>query len=268
MTNRLMVIINELKKFGKDYSKEEVHIKMLHALPKTFRAKVVSIEEACNLEQIDTTKLVGKLLTYEMQLVKDKDLKLQKEKKGITFKALLEDSDQSQDEDDDGEDEKAYYLRKYKEVSQRKSFKKPYIKKKSGKDEILCYECGNKGHIKSDCPTLKDKGKGKKKSIKHHQAHKAKTWDDDSDEDEGNSSDEKQGETANLSFMALIDSTNKVQSTTKTHDLWIDDLSFDEMCEFHEKNVKDLNSKYNDLKNDIFVLEKLVLKKNDEMEKL
>ena len=33
MTDRLIATVNELRKYGKYYTNEEVHIKMLHALP-------------------------------------------------------------------------------------------------------------------------------------------------------------------------------------------------------------------------------------------
>ena len=74
MTDRMVAMVNELKKHGKIYSKEEVHFKMLYALPRAFRSKAVAIEETHDLDKITTEDLIGKLLQYEMQLVKDREI--------------------------------------------------------------------------------------------------------------------------------------------------------------------------------------------------
>ena len=70
---------------------------------------------------------------------------------------------------------------------------------------IKCYECGKKGHIKPECPTLKGKTK---KSF-------SADWDEDNEDfsssQQGDESEsESEDEAANLTFMALDDSPNEV----------------------------------------------------------
>ena len=261
MTDRLINIVKELKRYDKQYSNEEVHLKMLHALPKSFRTIAVSIQEAQDLAKISTDELIGKLLTYEMQLIKDKEVKVQKEKKGIALKVQNEQSDDDDDSDDDGpkkgEDQEAFYLRKYNEAVRRKSFKR-FSKKK---DPLICYECGKEGHISKNCLTKKDKRKEKMR-FKPHKAHQA-TW-DDSDSDDESKEDASQDEVANISFMALIDSPKEVSSNSKMND----DLSYDELQTYYEEKVKNLNNRYNSIKLEILSLEKEIIEKDRLLEEL
>ena len=79
----------------------------------------------------------------------------------------------------------------------RRPFKKEY-NKDNKKEPIIYYECKNPGHMKMDCPKLKNHGKDYKRNKKVMVA----AWGESEDE---NLSDEIENEVANLCLMALED---------------------------------------------------------------
>ena len=91
--------------------KSKIVIKILRSLPKRFLAKITTIEEAKDIDQIPLTELVGNLQTYEMGLgLMGKCGK----SRNLALKAIEEeiedskDEDESEDEDEDkdeGDDE-------------------------------------------------------------------------------------------------------------------------------------------------------------------
>ena len=91
---------------------------------------------------------------------------------------------------------------KRKHFSRTKDFKGEGKKKSK---EVTCYECKKPGHIQSECPKLKSKGKGAKDRKKAFKA----TWDDSFE----SKREEKHQEVANLCFMVLEDD-NEVPFTS------------------------------------------------------
>ncbi|KAH1073274.1 hypothetical protein J1N35_025602 [Gossypium stocksii] len=67
ISDRFIIIINEIKSCGKTYPNEEVVRKMLKSLPMSWDAKVTCIEEAKNLETLSLDELIGSLLTHEIR---------------------------------------------------------------------------------------------------------------------------------------------------------------------------------------------------------
>lgn len=67
MFDRSINIINGLKALGKAYSNKEMVKKLLNSLPKDWEAKLTTIEEYKDLDE-----LIGSLLTYEMKLKHEK----------------------------------------------------------------------------------------------------------------------------------------------------------------------------------------------------
>ncbi|GAV77756.1 zf-CCHC domain-containing protein, partial [Cephalotus follicularis] len=64
------------------------------------------------------------------------------------------------------------------------------------KEELICYECKKSGHFKSDFPSIKKKDNEHSKKKKDMIA----TWDDSN---ESSSDEERDGEVANIAFMAI-----------------------------------------------------------------
>ncbi|XP_016706887.1 uncharacterized protein [Gossypium hirsutum] len=66
MPDRFTFVINRLKSYGKTYPNEKVVRKMLRSLPKSWKAKVIAIEEVKNLETLTLDELIRSLLIHEM----------------------------------------------------------------------------------------------------------------------------------------------------------------------------------------------------------
>ncbi|XP_016675257.1 uncharacterized protein [Gossypium hirsutum] len=68
MSDPFTIIIYGLKSYGKTYPIEEVVRKMLRNLPKSWEAKMTTIEEAKNLETLSLDELISFLFTHEMRI--------------------------------------------------------------------------------------------------------------------------------------------------------------------------------------------------------
>ena len=146
--------------------------KILRSLPESFLAKVTTIEESKDLDEIKIQELIGSLQTYELRLPSHKS------KKSLALKTTIERMDDSSEED--GVEKEVVFLAKnfqkfLKMKNSGKSFgkgkfssskgEKKEFKKKDGKDsqsiqEIVWHECNDHGHLKKECPNyLRGKGK-------------------------------------------------------------------------------------------------------------
>ena len=112
MTNRLLSIINGMRKLGKHLSLEDVNNKILRSLPlKDYGSRVAGIEEANeDMSIMNTDVLIGKLLTHEMAVKRDRELEAEPEKrkplalKASTSKSQEESEDDEEMSDDENED--------------------------------------------------------------------------------------------------------------------------------------------------------------------
>ena len=114
---------------------------------------------------------MGSLMTHEITMKTHEDH--DKKKKGIAFKSSIKE-EESSDEDDD--EELAMMARRFKNFFQKgrqrfnkrckDSFKNNFKDDSQKKEPIICYECKKPGHIKVDCPKLKNFSKDKKKGKK------------------------------------------------------------------------------------------------------
>ncbi|MQL68388.1 hypothetical protein Taro_000688 [Colocasia esculenta] len=128
---------------------------------------------------------------------------------------------------------KYQYGRRY--FKKGKDFKKPEAKDIK-KNEPICYECKKPGHIKAECPKLKEAEFRKKDSSRKFRRYKKKAmaaaWDNSSDSDSESSSNSEEEDKANLAFMADI--AEKVTS----------DSSFDS---YNDSDSDDLEDAFNEL---------------------
>ncbi|GKV51335.1 hypothetical protein SLEP1_g58003 [Rubroshorea leprosula] len=98
MYTRLNDIVTNLKALGKVYPSQEVVRKVLRSLPKNWEAKKIAIEESKDLSTLKIEDLIGKLMTYEIEVQVDGGVEVvEKKKKNVTFKA----SNQKEESEDD-----------------------------------------------------------------------------------------------------------------------------------------------------------------------
>ncbi|KAG2399581.1 uncharacterized protein HKW66_Vig0105660 [Vigna angularis] len=155
---------------GKVFDKEENNIKILKSLNRSWQPKVTAISESRDLTSMNMATLFGKLKEHELELRRLKEEEEIEEKKSIALKATS--------------------------LSRGG-------KKSSRSNVVQCYECGNDGHIKPDCPALKNKQKefSKYPQDKNRKQRKAYIAWENSDEDSSSDDDNSAEEESNLCFM-------------------------------------------------------------------
>ena len=92
---------------GEKIKDAKVVRKVLKSLPKSFRAKVTTIEKSKDLDEIKIQELVGSLQTYELGLPSHKS------SKSLALKTINERTDDSSNEDD-VEKEVAYLAKNFR----------------------------------------------------------------------------------------------------------------------------------------------------------
>ena len=92
---------------------------------------------------------------------------MQEKKKSIAFKESHGESSTDDSDFDEDDEDLALVIRKAKKMMRIKLYKKMGFRKPNfKKDEsssTTCYECNKPGHIKKDCPILKEKFKKSKR---------------------------------------------------------------------------------------------------------
>jgi len=67
---RFSHIVNHLMSLGKTFEKEELNIKILKCLDRTWQPKVTTISKSRDLTSLTTTSLFGKLREHELEMNK------------------------------------------------------------------------------------------------------------------------------------------------------------------------------------------------------
>ena len=100
---KLMNIVNSAFNLGESIEESKIIRKIFRSLPERFHAKITTIEEAKDIDQIPLTELVGNLQTYEMRL---DFMRKGGKSKNLALKGIEEEIEDSEDEDEDeNEDE-------------------------------------------------------------------------------------------------------------------------------------------------------------------
>ena len=87
-------IVIAKRNLGENIEDAKVVRKVLRSLPKSFRAKVIAIEESKDLDEIKIQEFVGSFQTYELGLPSHKS------SKSLALKTINERTGDSSDEDD------------------------------------------------------------------------------------------------------------------------------------------------------------------------
>ena len=107
-------IVIAKRNLGENIEDAKVVRKVLRSLPKSFRAKVIAIEESKDLDEIKIQEFVGSLQTYELGLPSHKS------SKSLALKTINERTGDSSDEDD-VEKEVAYLAKNFRKFLKMKN---------------------------------------------------------------------------------------------------------------------------------------------------
>ena len=99
------VIVSKFN-LGEKTEDSKIVRKILRSLPESFRAKVTTIEESKDLDNIKVQELIGSLQTYELSLPN------QRKSKSLALKTTNERVDVHDSSDDDAVEKDAAYLAK------------------------------------------------------------------------------------------------------------------------------------------------------------
>ncbi|KHN15378.1 hypothetical protein glysoja_045622, partial [Glycine soja] len=177
LQTRFTHIVNHLLSLGKMFEDEELNIKILNCLTRTWEPKITTIKESKNLATMTMEALFGKLFAYEHELTQQSYAKeSEKKRKGITLK-VNSSKEEYKDSSNSEEDVENFNLmvRKFgkflRKSRDRKFSKSP--KKNDNNNYFTCFKCGKQGYIKSECPIYLRKYVGEMKGKKDRNKRKA-----------------------------------------------------------------------------------------------
>ncbi|GKV08425.1 hypothetical protein SLEP1_g20053 [Rubroshorea leprosula] len=263
---RLNDIVTNLKALGKVYPPQEVVRKVLRSLPKSWEAKKTAIEESKDLNTLKLEDLIGKLMTYEIEVQNDGGVEVvEKKKKDVAFKVSNQ-KEKSEDDASDGENFSSLISREVRRFM-KKNIKSKLARRDEGestKKSVKCYECNKMGHYRNECPKLK-KGEKKDKKSMRKKAFAATRSDDETSSTESESSLEKG--VANLCFMAQEDINND-EEVNSNFSSSINESSFeysyDDLCKVLDCSMNDIKR----LGNENLALTKTISLLKNEIESL
>src|ERR1044072_4954416 len=225
MFSRFQMLVAGLRVLDKGYSTADHVKKIIRSLPAKWRPMVTTLKMAKDLNKISLEELISSLRSHEIELQEDEP---QRRVKYVALKSSSRKAKalqvEEESEDSKGsleEDELSLISRRINRLwrqRQGRSFQKGQRnakgrfestsgQRKAGDKEVICFECKEPGHFKSEFPTLK-----KDKKPKKFQKKKGlmATWDDSESEEED--SDEEQ---AAVALMASAGNKSEVEVTSE-----------------------------------------------------
>ena len=228
---KLKDIVNSAFNLGETIPEPKIVRKVLRSLLEGFHAKITTIEESKDIDQIPLTELVGNLQTYELGLTR---IGKMGKAKSMALKAKSSETDESLD--DENSKMKSYITRQFKKFMKnangkgfnkdcRQSSSSQFKGQDKGKKDAKeggqytvptvpkCFGCQGFGHMKHECPTYL-KSIGKSKAF-------AATLSDTEPEDDSNNEDDG----ILNAFTASVDPTKGiVEDMDEKEDLWTQSL--------------------------------------------
>ena len=115
---KLKDIINSAFNFRETILEPKIVRKVLKSLPERFHAKITTIEESKNIDNIPLTKLDGNLQTYELGLIR---IRKSSKSKSMALKAKSSDTNESSNDEDSKI--KSYIMRQFKKFMKNANVK-------------------------------------------------------------------------------------------------------------------------------------------------
>jgi hypothetical protein len=255
-------IVTELKDLGFDVPEVHISHKSLRSLPPKYET-IVTMLVRSNLTTITPSEVLGEVLTHDIFKQSQEELHgniHEDKKKIVAFKAKSSnDDDHDGDSETSTDDDVALMVKKFLKKKgyqggsskDNKSYSKnPFAKKK-------CFECGEMGHISTNCKykdeddSSKKKFDGKKKLFrKYNKKKNGKAcyveWDSDASLDSDSSDDDdvkpsKKGvaETAIKEALSLFDTPYCLMAKGEPKVSEIDKFTYDDLVEM-VSNLDDL----------------------------
>ncbi|BAT89667.1 hypothetical protein VIGAN_06068300 [Vigna angularis var. angularis] len=253
---RFIHIVNHLTGLGKTFDTDELNVKFLKSLDRSWQPKVTAISESQNLTQMSMPILFGKLREHELELRRLTAEEDQGKRKTLAFKSEISKGKNSKriedDDSDDDEENMSLMIKKFAKFMKAKGKDKYREERKENhgsSSSIKCYGCGERGHVKTDCP--KNKKSEEKKERKFPKKKKAYiAWEENAS---SSSSSSVSDEEANLCLMAdLEDAGSQVSDSSleSSNEFDLQKAFLDLLNESEKLDVahKKLKKEHNELK--------------------
>ena len=172
-TKKVSHIVSHLMSLGKKFDEEELNIKVLKCLDRTWQPKVTAISESKDLTSMIVASLFGKLREYEIEIqrlvVQESE---DKHNKSITLKASKQQPNSSESE----EDNISLLSRKFSKFLRKRQASERYDSKKPSEfnyNKYTCYGVENRVISRLNVQTIKlkkretSKGREREKLRKH-----------------------------------------------------------------------------------------------------
>jgi len=176
---RFTHIVNHLMGLGKEFDKEEINIKVLKCLDRSWQPKVMAISEIRDLSILTTVALFGKLREHEIEMQRLNELESTEKKiKNIALKTRTKKNEEPGVEVVESSESENLNLLvkrfgKYLKWKCIKGKPKRYTSKhnESNSSNFTCYNYEKQGHIKIECPNA---NKEKEKNVDKNKEKKPK----------------------------------------------------------------------------------------------
>jgi len=154
-------IVYHLIGLGKVFDKEELNIKILKCLDRSWQPKVTAISKTRDLSTLTTATLFAKLREHELDMIRLNEQEHgDRKQKDIALKSVVQKEDSDDECSSSCSETKTLTLltRKFSKFLKKKGkeksqpFKKYNNKKVDNFTNITCFGCGKRGHKKMECP--------------------------------------------------------------------------------------------------------------------
>jgi len=177
---RFTHIINHFTGLGKVFDKEELNIKVLKCLDRSWQPKVTAISENKDLSKLSTAALFGKLMEHELELKRLKEQEIVERKtKGLGLKTSVQNDSSEEAENFEHDETLSLLTKRFSRFLKKKGRDRTQQKRKYHKlnelnsSNYTCFGCGKTGHIKSDCPNNQMKEKPTSKKVERSKGRRA-----------------------------------------------------------------------------------------------
>ena len=177
LQTRFTYIVNHLLGLRKTFEDDELNIKILNYLKRTWKLKITTIKESKDLPSMSMEALFKKLLACEHELIQHSHAEdTKKKKKRIPLKVSSSKDHKERSSDDEDAENLNLMVNKFGKFikrSKEKNFSKPSKKVEHNKNSFTCFKCKKQGHIKLDCTIYLRKQLVEKKGKKDRKPKKA-----------------------------------------------------------------------------------------------
>lgn len=154
--NRVMEVVNQMRKYGERLSDQKVVEKILRSLPKKYESAVAAIEESKNLSTLTIDELMGSLQSHE-----DRHRGYEEDDVEKAFHAKLQISKEGENYSNDHNNRGGHSLHGRRggrgnrgggrAGGQSQNYNTETSKGENRSRNFTCYNCGKQGHIAKYC---------------------------------------------------------------------------------------------------------------------